>query len=207
MGENAVHFDLWDTAGQERFKSLLPMYTRDATVAVIVFDVNDPLSLEEALIQAKENSKLPILALVANKCDLLTNPLQDPLVQEAQKQADLLNINFFVTSAKSGLGVAKMFDSLGTPPNCILSSHSPSKKVNPQFERYAALAAARMLAKPGDPLYSKASPSTSAPESTRDTITLNAETQNAPQSQGFKCWSVFNWFGNSAEGKVSNATS
>jgi len=115
MGENVVHFDLWDTAGQERFKSLLPMYTRDATVAVIVFDINDPLSLEEALTQAKENAKLPIIALVANKCDLLSHPLQDPLVQEAQKQADILNINFFVTSAKTGLGVAKMFDSLGTP--------------------------------------------------------------------------------------------
>jgi len=110
-----VHFDLWDTAGQERFKSLLPMYTRDATVAVIVFDVNDPLSLEEALAQVKENSKLPIIALVANKCDLIQNPLHDPLVEEARKQSDLLNVNFFVTSAKTGLGVAKMFDALGTP--------------------------------------------------------------------------------------------
>ena len=109
-----VYFDLWDTAGQERFKSLLPMYTRDATVAIIVFDVHDPLSLEAAVAQVKENDKLPILALVANKVDMLTDAEQDPLVLEARKQADALNVNFFVTSAKTGLGVAKMFDSLGT---------------------------------------------------------------------------------------------
>lgn len=114
IGDKVVFFDLWDTAGQERFKSLLPMYTRDATVAIIVFDVNDPLSLEAAITQAKENDKTPIIALVANKIDMINDPDNDPLVIEARKQADELNANFFATSAKSGEGVAKMFDSLGT---------------------------------------------------------------------------------------------
>jgi Ras-related protein Rab-5C len=125
-----VHFDLWDTAGQERFKSLLPMYTRDATVAIIVFDVNDPLSLEAAVAQLKENEKLPILALVANKCDMLQDPENDPLIIDARKQADALNVNFFVTSAKSGFGVSRMFDSLGTNFKACLSMMFQNQNTN-----------------------------------------------------------------------------
>jgi hypothetical protein len=34
-----------DTAGQERFRSLIPSYIRDSSVAVIVFDVASMLSL------------------------------------------------------------------------------------------------------------------------------------------------------------------
>jgi 50S ribosomal subunit-associated GTPase HflX len=90
------------------------MYTRDAMVAVVVFDVNDPLSLESAVTQLKENKHLPILALVANKVDMLQDPENDALILEAKKQADDLNANFFLTSAKTGVGVAKMFDVLGT---------------------------------------------------------------------------------------------
>ena len=29
----------WDTAGQERFRSLIPSYIRDSSVAVVVYDV------------------------------------------------------------------------------------------------------------------------------------------------------------------------
>jgi len=32
---------LKDTAGQERFRSLIPSYIRDSSVAVIVYDVTD----------------------------------------------------------------------------------------------------------------------------------------------------------------------
>ena len=30
---------LWDTAGQERFRSLIPSYIRDSSVAVVVYDI------------------------------------------------------------------------------------------------------------------------------------------------------------------------
>ncbi|NWW12850.1 RAB6B protein, partial [Oreocharis arfaki] len=30
---------LWDTAGQERFRSLIPSYIRDSTIAVVVYDI------------------------------------------------------------------------------------------------------------------------------------------------------------------------
>ena len=31
---------LWDTAGQERFRSLIPSYIRDSSVAVVVYDIS-----------------------------------------------------------------------------------------------------------------------------------------------------------------------
>ncbi|KAJ0612024.1 putative small GTPase, P-loop containing nucleoside triphosphate hydrolase [Helianthus annuus] len=39
LEDRTVRLQLWDTAGQERFRSLIPSYIRDSSVAVIVFDV------------------------------------------------------------------------------------------------------------------------------------------------------------------------
>ena len=36
-----------DTAGQERFRSLIPSYIRDSSVAVIVYDVTGKLTVSE----------------------------------------------------------------------------------------------------------------------------------------------------------------
>ena len=41
-----MRLQLWDTAGQERFRSLIPSYIRDSSVAVIVFDVTSRESYE-----------------------------------------------------------------------------------------------------------------------------------------------------------------
>lgn len=43
--------DYRDTAGQERFRSLIPSYIRDSSVAIVVYDVaSEPLFLLSALI-------------------------------------------------------------------------------------------------------------------------------------------------------------
>lgn len=39
-----VRLQLWDTAGQERFRSLIPSYIRDSTVAVVVYDITSKKS-------------------------------------------------------------------------------------------------------------------------------------------------------------------
>ena len=35
VDEKTIRLQLWDTAGQERFKSLIPSYVKDSSVAVI----------------------------------------------------------------------------------------------------------------------------------------------------------------------------
>jgi Ras-related protein Rab-5C len=39
-----VKFEIWDTAGQERYKSLAPMYYRNANCAVVVYDIAQAVS-------------------------------------------------------------------------------------------------------------------------------------------------------------------
>ena len=41
LDDRTVRLQLWDTAGQERFRSLIPNYIRDSSVAVIVFDITN----------------------------------------------------------------------------------------------------------------------------------------------------------------------
>ncbi len=38
-GGKVVRLQLWDTAGQERFRSLIPSYIKDSSVAVVVYDI------------------------------------------------------------------------------------------------------------------------------------------------------------------------
>ena len=48
LDDRVVRLQLWDTAGQERFRSLIPSYIRDSSVAVIVYDVTNPETFENA---------------------------------------------------------------------------------------------------------------------------------------------------------------
>merc|ERR1719410_1167773 len=46
LEDRTVRLQLWDTAGQERFRSLIPSYIRDSSVAVVVYDTTNKTSFQ-----------------------------------------------------------------------------------------------------------------------------------------------------------------
>merc|ERR1711998_654325 len=114
LEDRTVRLQLWDTAGQERFRSLIPSYIRDSSVAVIVYDVTSRQSftnttkwIEEV---RSERGEDVIMALVGNKTDLVEK--RQVSVEEGEARAKQFNIMFIETSAKAGFDIKAMFNKL-----------------------------------------------------------------------------------------------
>ncbi|OWF50175.1 ras-related protein RHN1-like [Mizuhopecten yessoensis] len=108
-------FQIWDTAGQERFRSLVPMYLRDAKIAILVYDVTSMDSFDAAAswlkdLLASSPSSVKI-ALVGNKMDL--SDQRAVSVEVAKSFASQKNLAFIETSAKTGENVDTLFTMLG----------------------------------------------------------------------------------------------
>ena len=109
---------LFDTSGQERYKSLIPMYTRDANIILLVYDVTSKESfthlsgwLKDLTNVKKENV---IFAVVGNKTDLGNKiyliDTRQVTTEEGKKFAEEKNFMFAEVSAKTGDGIKKLFD-------------------------------------------------------------------------------------------------
>ena len=42
-----LNFEIWDTAGQEKYRSLSQLFYKDASIAILVFDITNEESFEE----------------------------------------------------------------------------------------------------------------------------------------------------------------
>lgn len=104
--------ELWDTAGQERYKSLIPMYYKGATAAIIVYDVTSMVTFEGAKNWIKElkngAGKGIIITLCGNKADL-DRKVSPELGKELATQTSAI---YCEVSAKSGDHITDMFDKL-----------------------------------------------------------------------------------------------
>ncbi len=82
-----LKLEIWDTAGQERYRSVTKMFYKDANAAILVYDITNKFSFEELqkywIEQVKESSSQDIiLAVVANKSDLIEQEQVDEVKQE-----------------------------------------------------------------------------------------------------------------------------
>ena len=119
-----ITYEIWDTAGQERYKSLTPMYYRNAKVAIIVFDLTNETSFYNSLNWIKEiNEKCDdiITVLVGNKCDL-DNQINKELIQETIKS---YNISYYETSAKENYNISNLFNDISLNFKKINNNYSP----------------------------------------------------------------------------------
>ncbi|CBI25776.3 unnamed protein product, partial [Vitis vinifera] len=111
LEDRTIRLQLWDTAGQERFRSLIPSYIRDSSVAVIVYDVGNRQSflntskwIEEV---RTERGTDVIIVLVGNKTDLVDK--RQVSIEEGDTKSRDFGVMFIETSAKAGFNIKPLF--------------------------------------------------------------------------------------------------
>ncbi|KAF6805624.1 Ras-related protein Rab6 [Colletotrichum sojae] len=119
LEDRTVRLQLWDTAGQERFRSLIPSYIRDSSVAVVVYDISTANTETPTDAKSFQNTKKwiddvraergndVIIVLVGNKTDL--NDKREVTTQQGEDEAKKNNLMFVETSAKLGHNVKTLF--------------------------------------------------------------------------------------------------
>lgn len=127
-----VILNLWDTAGQEKYRSLVPMYSRGASIAIIVFDVSSSTSFDnlkkwiaEVRLDAPENCKIVI---AGNKEDM-------EFAIEKEEINDWSTQNGYkviFVSALTGSGIKELFQYVSSQ---IPESQSRPTIVNPNPEQ------------------------------------------------------------------------
>ncbi|EMC94310.1 hypothetical protein BAUCODRAFT_544119 [Baudoinia panamericana UAMH 10762] len=116
--QTTVKFEIWDTAGQERYKSLAPMYYRNANCAVVVYDITQAASLDKAKSWVKELQRQAneniIIALAGNKLDLAESDPSKRAIEKADAEAYAreAGLLFFETSAKTSENVKELFTAI-----------------------------------------------------------------------------------------------
>lgn len=111
LEDRTIRLQLWDTAGQERFRSLIPSYIRDSTVAVVVYDVTNANSFHQTSkwiddVRTERGVDV-IIMLVGNKTDLAEK--RQVSTEEGEKRSKEMNVMFIETSAKTGYNVKNLF--------------------------------------------------------------------------------------------------
>ncbi|EGD80819.1 hypothetical protein PTSG_01405 [Salpingoeca rosetta] len=127
-GKHTIKLQIWDTAGEERFHSMLPMYYRGASAALLVYDVTNPKSLDDALDwinELRDNcSEHLILCLVANKMDLVEEGCD--AIEEGRRLAQENDALFHQTSAKTGSGISETFVDIAKELIGLTGEETPS---------------------------------------------------------------------------------
>jgi Ras-related protein Rab-6A len=107
-----IHLLLYDTAGQEKFRALIPMYTRDANIILLVYDVTSKdsfLHLSDWLRDLTNVKKEEVIfAVVGNKTDL--DDRREVNSNEGENYAKEHDFIFAEVSARTGDGIKKLFD-------------------------------------------------------------------------------------------------
>lgn len=77
LNDSTIRLKVWDTAGQEEYKSIVPIYTRGAHLALLVFDITNFTTLQDlegwkSILLENEQQDIPLF-IVGNKIDLVTD--------------------------------------------------------------------------------------------------------------------------------------
>jgi len=112
INDKVIRLQIWDTCGQETYRSLINSFYRNASLAILVYSIEDNktfsnlgLWLNEIRQQANPDEKI---FLIGNKADL--EDKREVTFAQANKFYKENNIHFFIeTSAKTGLNAQAVF--------------------------------------------------------------------------------------------------
>jgi len=134
LEDRTVRLQLWDTAGQERFRSLIPSYIRDSSVAVVVYDITNRTSFINTTkwiddVRAERGNEVVIM-LVGNKTDL--GDKRTVSVEEGELKAKELDVMFIETSARVGFNIKGLFRKVASSLPDVDTIHPLAKSDNLQ---------------------------------------------------------------------------
>jgi small GTP-binding protein len=109
-----IELQIWDTAGQERFRSLGPLYYRNATAGLVVYDITNSESFRSVPGWVDAFTSVvgtgAAVFLVGNKCDLVDK--REVAFDEAAEWARERGFDFVETSARTADGIAHLFQTV-----------------------------------------------------------------------------------------------
>ena len=119
---------IWDTAGQEKYRSMVGMYYRGASGAIIVYDITSKATFSDLDAWHADLMKTAtddiVLCIVGNKCDLESS--RQVSYEEGKEFAEKKRAMFFEVSAMSGKNVTELF----TEMTRKIKSSQPVKNEN-----------------------------------------------------------------------------
>ena len=109
-----INLHIWDTAGQERFRSMLPMYIRNAHIVLIIFDSRNITNIIDYFnywinFVKEYNSENILIYLIGSKRDLVKISELD---SDILYKLDLDRKNICFISAKTGQCIDELFNKI-----------------------------------------------------------------------------------------------
>ena len=112
VNSKVIRMDIWDTAGQEKFRSMAKFFYKDATIAILVYDITRIDSFNAIKKFWYEQLKLHalkdiVIGIAGNKADMFDK--EEVSEQEARDFANKIGAQFRLTSAFENTGIDELF--------------------------------------------------------------------------------------------------
>ena len=129
-----LKFEIWDTAGQERYRSINKIFYKDASVAILVYDITRKDTFQDIknywYKEVRDNSnENVIIAIAGNKIDFYE--YEEVNKNEVLEFSEKIGAIYKGTSAKTGIGIDDLFYKIGLKiidPNNFLNRVNDSKE-------------------------------------------------------------------------------
>ena len=111
IDNNKVRMDIWDTAGQERYRSLIPLYYRNADCILLCIDLSNEINFEDDIewwlneVNSNNKNEQRVLKIVGTKSDIKSEEVEESLKTYCKEK----NIDYIESSSKNNINIDLVF--------------------------------------------------------------------------------------------------